>query len=150
MFRATSRTCRASFKRFFAAGAQHDAPAATQTEIDVTKVFSMAVLAGVSLYFYRSSDSPVVETAYYKQMENRDQMRSDAYLKRYKTSFIKTFIRDKGGLGQNHLRAAAHTPIPQTFIHLHSPYGQQFGAGIKTDKLGPRRERIKYFAPLQN
>ncbi|GEQ67729.1 hypothetical protein JCM33374_g1394 [Metschnikowia sp. JCM 33374] len=149
MFRATSRTARAGFRRFYSAD-HHSAPASTQTEIDVTKVFGIAVLGGISLYFYRSSPEPVVETGYYKQLETRDQLRSDAYLKRYKTSFIKTFIRDKGGIGQNHLRGPAQTPIPQTYIHAHSPYGNQFGAGIKTDKLGPRRERIKYFAPLEN
>lgn len=150
MFRATSRAANAGFKRFYSSGHGHEAPASAQTEIDVTKVFGIAVLAGVSLYFYRSSESPVVETAYYKQLETRDDARSEAYLKRYKTSFIKTFIRDKGGIGQRQFRGPAQSPIPQTFIHLHSPYGNQFGAGIKTDKLGPRRERIKYFAPLEN
>ncbi|KAM9891202.1 hypothetical protein OXX69_012363 [Metschnikowia pulcherrima] len=150
MFRATTNTARANFRRFYASGAHHEAPASTQTEIDVTKVFGMAVLAGISLYFYRSSDGPVVETSYYNQLENRDQMRSEAYLKQYKTSFIKTFIKDKGGIGQRHLRGPAQSAIPQTFIHSHSPFGNQFGAGIKTDKLGPRKERVKYFAPLEN
>ena len=34
-------------------------------------------------------------------------------------------------------------------IPAHSPFGNQFGVGIKTNELGPRRERAQRFAPLQ-
>lgn len=150
MFRATARTAKSGFRRFYSADHHHEAPAAAQGEIDLSKVFGVAFLAGLSLYFYRSSKEPVLKTALYEFQDERENLRNEAYLKRYKTSFIKTFMRDKGGVGQRQFRREALGPIPQTLIHAHSPYGDQFGAGIKTDKLGPRRERTKYFAPIEN
>lgn len=149
MFRTSARAARTSFRRFYSAD-HHDAPAATQNEVDVTKVFGLALLAGVSLYFYRSTKEPVIKTALYEQQDDRERLRSEAYQKRYNTSFIKEFIRDKGGIGQRQFRREVQGAAPQTLIHAPSPYGDQFGSGIKTDKLGPRRERIRYFAPLEN
>lgn len=149
MFRAAGRTSKATFRRFYSAD-HHQAPAATLTEIDVTKVFGVALLAGVSLYFYRSSKEPVVKTALYNHQDDRVQLRNEAYLKRYKSSFIKTFIRDKGGVGQRQYRREIQGAVPTTLIHAPSPYGEQFGASIKTDALGPRKERVRYFAPLEN
>lgn len=149
MFRATTGPARAGLRRFFASKPHNDAPASTQTEIDATKVLGMAVLAGISLYFYRSTKQPVFETGLLKYNDERVQLRNEAYLKRYKISFIKSFMRDNGGYGQRQFKREAQGAIPQTLIHAPSPYGDQFGAGIKTNTLGPRRERVKYFAPLE-
>lgn len=149
MFRAAGRTSKATFRRFYSAD-HHHAPAPTQNEIDVTKVFGVALLAGVSLYFYRSSKEPVIKTPLYNQQDDRVQMRNEAYLKRYKTSFIKEFIRDKGGIGQRQYRREIQGAVPTALIPAASPYGDQFGASIKTDALGPRKERVRYFAPLEN
>lgn len=149
MLRAALRTSKAGARRFYSAD-HHHAPAPTQNEIDVTKVFGIALLAGISLYVYRSSKEPVIKTPLYNQQDDRVQMRNEAYLKRYKTSFLKTFIRDKGGIGQTQYRRQIGGAMSNTVIGAPSPYGDQFGAGIKTDALGPRKERVKYFAPLQN
>ncbi|KAF3985656.1 hypothetical protein FT663_04943 [Candidozyma haemuli var. vulneris] len=149
MFRASARATRLSFKRFNSSG-HHDAPAPTQNEIDVTKVFGVALLAGVSLFFYRSSKEPVIKTPLYNQVEDRVQMRNEAYAKKYKASFIKSFIRDKGGIGSKQHRRQAIGAVPTVLIPTHSPYANQFGAGIKTADLGPRKERVKYYAPLEN
>lgn len=150
MFRAATRTSRAGFRRFYSADHHHEAPAPTQNEIDVTKVFGVALLAGVSLFFYRSSKEPVIKTPLYEQQDDRVQLRNEAYLKTYKTSFIKTFMRDKGGIGQRQYRREIQGAVPNTLIHAASPYGDQFGASIKTNALGPRKERVRYFAPLEN
>lgn len=147
MFRA-ARTARVNLKRFYSA--DHHTPAPSHNEIDATKVFGIALLAGVSLYFYKSTKEPVIKTPLYNQSDDRAQLRDEAYVKRYKTSFIKTFIRDKGGIGQRQFRREIQGAVPHVLIPAPSPYGEQFGAGIKTDKLGPRKERVRYFAPLEN
>ncbi|EEQ39411.1 hypothetical protein EJF18_40336 [Clavispora lusitaniae] len=149
MFRATTRAAKSGFRRFYSAD-HHQAPASTQNEIDATKVFGVALLAGVSLYFYRSTKEPVIKTPLYQQQDDRVQLRNEAYLKKYKSSFIKTFIRDKGGIGQRQYRREVIGAAPTNLIPAASPYGEQFGASIKTDKLGPRKERTRYFAPLEN
>lgn len=146
--RNTSRLSRASAQRFYAA---HPEPTPSpQTEIDLTKVIGFALLGGAALYFYRSSKEPVVKTAAYKFVEERGQLRDEDYLNKYKISAVKSFIQDKGGIGQRRFINRRSDVIAQTVIPTHSPFGDQFGAGIKTDKLGPRRERIRYFAPLEN
>lgn len=149
MFRATARSARLNFRRYNSSG-HHEAPAPSLNEIDVTKVFGVALLAGVSLFFYRSSKEPVIKTPLYNQVEDRVQMRNEAYARKYKSSFIKAFIRDKGGIGLKQHRREVIGAVPTTTIPTHSPYGNQFGAGIKTADLGPRKERIKYYAPLEN
>lgn len=146
--RNTGRFNMATAKRFYLA--PHETPSSAQTEIDLTKVIGFALLGGVALYFYRSSKEPVVQTAAYKFVEERPQLRDEDYLTKYKISSVKSFIQDKGGIGQRRFLNRHNDVIPQTVIPSHSPYGDQFGAGIKTDKLGPRRERIRYFAPLEN
>lgn len=148
MFRTTARAARTNFRRFYSD--HHDAPAATQNEVDVTKVFGLALVAGVSLFVYRSTKEPVFQTPLYNTADERVQLRNEQFAKKYDILFIKTFIRDKGGIGQRQFRREVQGALPQTLIPAPSPYGDQFGAGIKTDKLGPRRERIKYFAPLEN
>lgn len=149
-FRATSRAAaRLNFRRFNSSG-HHDAPAATQSEIDVTKVFGVALLTGVSLYFYKATKEPVIKTPLYSHQDEREQMRNEAYARKYKTSFIKSFIRDKGGIGAKQHRRQVIGAVPSVLIPTHSPYCNQFGAGIKTADLGPRKERIKYYAPLKN
>lgn len=144
---ATRTATRISGKRFYSA--PHETPS-PQTEIDLTKVIGFALLGGAALYFYRSSKEPVVKTAAYKFVEERPQLRDEDYLRKYKISSVKSFIQDKGGIGQRRFLNRRSDVVPQTVIPTHSPLGDQFGAGIKTDKLGPRRERIRYFAPLEN
>ena len=135
-------------KRFYSA--HHDHPTPPHTEIDLTKVFGFALLGGATLYLYRSSKEPVVKTAMYNTAEERSQLRNEDYLAKYKISSVKNFILDKGGIGQRRFSNRHSDLIPQTVIPTHSPFGDQFGAGIKTSQLGPRRERIRYFAPLDN
>lgn len=147
--RSAARVTRSAGKRFYSAG--HDHPAPPQTEIDLTKVFGFALLGGVTLYFYRSSKEPVIKTAAYKNVEERPQLRDQDYLTKYKISSVKNFMQDKGGIGQRRFLNRHSDLIPQTVIPTHSTMrGDQFGAGIKTGNLGPRRERIRYFAPLEN
>lgn len=146
MFKAAQRSIQVQARRL---NLSH-APAPTLNEINVTKVFGVALAAGVLLYFYRSSKLPVMETPLYKQTEERELMRNEAYLRRYKTSFIKTFIRDKGGVGQRQYRKNYQGAVPTVLIPTHSTSGDQFGAGIKMDLLGPRKERMRYFAPAGN
>lgn len=148
MFRATARSAKSGLRRFYSS--DHHAPAQTQNEIDATKVFGVALLAGVTLYFYRSTKEPVIKTPLYNQQDDRVNLRNEAYLKKYKTSFIKNFIQDKGGIGQKQYRREIAGAVPTALIPAASPYGEQFGSSIKTDKLGPRKERIRYFAPLEN
>lgn len=147
MFRSTANTARTSFRRY---ASHNNAPAATQNEIDVRKVFGVALLAGVSLYFFRLAKDPVIRTPLYNQLDDRIQWRNEAHQKVYKTSFIKLFIRDKGGIGQQQYRKHTTDPVPTVLIPTHSAFGDSFGSGIKTGNLGPRRERVKYFAPLEN
>lgn len=149
MFRAGSRAAQLGFKRLNSS-APHHAPAPTENEIDVSKVLGLAALAGISLYFYRSTKEPVIKTPLYNQQDERSSLRNEAYLKRYKTSFVKTFIRDKGGIGERVYRRQVQGAVPNVLIPAASPYGDRFGASIKTDKLGPRKERTKYFTALEN
>ncbi|CCE80132.1 Piso0_003231 [Millerozyma farinosa CBS 7064] len=129
----------------------HEAPK-KDIEVNLTKVFGIGVLVA-GFYVYKSQDKreePLVKTPLYEQVEERQNWRNDNYIKRYKASFIKSYMRDLGGIGQKQFRREAHLPIPSSLIAAHSPFGDQFGAGIKTDKLGPRKERVRYFAPLPN
>lgn len=153
MFRASTASARpilrSASKRGYASGHQN-APATTQNEIDIRKVFGVALLAGVSLYFFRSAKDPVIRTPLYNQSDDRIHWRNDAHQKVYKTSMVKAFMRDHGGIGQQSLRKYHTETVPTVLIPTHSPYRDVFGAGIKTSELGPRRERVKYFAPLEH
>ncbi|CAK7901819.1 hypothetical protein CAAN1_11S04720 [[Candida] anglica] len=123
---------------------------AKETEINVPKIFGIAALAGVSIYIYRNtnSDDPAIKTTYFKQFEqrranNRDNIRLDIDEKAHGRSYIfspgtqrSTYKDFKPNLNYN-------------LIPRHSPWGPQFGQGIKTDKLGPRKERPVMFAPAK-
>lgn len=147
--RSGVRQARAVGRRFNSHGAHHHAEQA-QSEVNVPKALGGFVLAGIALYFYRSTkDEPIIQTPLYKQNEDRPNLRNETYLEKYKTSFIKGFIKDKGGIGQKHLRRQTMGSVPQTLIPAHSPAGNQFGAGIKLEELGPRRQQPRYFAPLK-
>lgn len=136
-------------KRFNHHEASHHASTST-SEVNIPKAIGGFVLAGITLFFYRSQqEDPIIKTPLYKQSDDREILRNENYLRRYKTSFIKTFIKDKGGIGSRQLNREKLGGIPTTLIQSPSAFVQEFGAGIKTDKLGPRRERPVYFAPLK-
>lgn len=139
-------------RRTYASGQESHSAPKKEFEVSITKVFGVAAVAG-GLYMYRGMDKrdePVVKTALYKEVEERTHLREENYLNRYKTSFIKSYMRDKGGIGQRQNRRQTEGAVSSTLIPAHSPYGDQFGAGIKTAELGPRRERIRLYAPLEN
>ncbi|CUM63127.1 uncharacterized protein PRCAT00000694001 [Priceomyces carsonii] len=119
-------------------------------EISVTKIFGVAALAGGLLVYknHENRDKPLYKTKLYNEEEERPTARSENYLKRYKTSFLSAYMKDRGGIGQRQYRRISESIVPTTVIPSHSPEGDQFGAGIKTDQLGPRRERIRLYAPL--
>ncbi|KAK6461935.1 hypothetical protein DFJ63DRAFT_206409 [Scheffersomyces coipomensis] len=152
---SSGRTIQQSFKRFNSSHHHHDShsqPPKT-LEINITKIFGIAAVAGAFLVYknHEPTDKPLIATGLYNQQVNgdRENLRNENYLRRYKTSFIKGFIRDKGGIGQRQNRRISDPPVTSTnLIPTHSPYGNQFGAGIKTDKLGPRKERVRIFAPI--
>lgn len=119
----------------------------------MTKVFGVAALVAMALVYKnnKNADRPLVETRLYREEADgqRKLLRNENFSDRYKISFIKGFMKDKGGIGQRQFRKLPDlSPVPTVLINTHSPYGPQFGAGIKTDKLGPRRERVRIFAPL--
>lgn len=121
----------------------------------MTKVFGVAAALAAALVYKNNAgpDKPVMETKLFKQEESgeRKNLRNEAYAQRYKQSFIKNYMRDKGGIGQRKFLSGPDTaPVPTVLIGTHSPYVTEFGAGIKTDQLGPRRERIRIFAPLND
>lgn len=123
-----------------------------EIEVNVTKIFGIAALAG-GLYVYKNSSErkePLIKTPLYNQVDERENLRNENYLKRYKSSFIKSYIKDRGGIGQRQYRRISEGAVPTNLIPTHSPFGNQFGAGIKTDKLGPRKERIRVYAPLKS
>lgn len=141
--------------RTYASGAEHQdshSGPKKEFELSITKVFGVAAVAG-GIYVYRGMDErnePLVRTGLYDEVETRTHLRDEIYQNRYKTSFVKEFMKDKGGVGQRHFRRQTEGAVPSTLIAAHSPYGNQFGAGIKTAELGPRRERIRLYAPVEN
>lgn len=142
-----------TFKRYNSHGHDHghEAPA-KETEVNLVKVFGIAVLGGVGLMFYRNhknGNEPIIQTKLYNEVEDRPQLRNENYLKRYQTSFIKGYMRDKGGIGQKQYKRMSEGALPVNLIPTHSPDGVQYGAGIKLSELGPRRENPQYFAPLK-
>lgn len=152
MFGRTRAPVRAinAFKRYGSSSSHHE-PVSKPIEISVTKVFGIAALAGAALVYknHERTDEPLVKTALYTEQASgdRETLRNENYLKRYKTSFIKGLIRDKGGIGQRQYRRISdNATVPTVLIPTHSPYGSQFGQGIKTDALGPRQERIRVYA----
>lgn len=123
-----------------------------ETEINLVKVFGIAVLGGVSWMFYKNhknGNEPIIKTKTYNEVEERPTLRNENYLKRYQTSFIKGYMRDKGGVGQKQYKRMSEGALPINLIPTHSPDTTQFGAGIKLSELGPRRENPQYFAPLK-
>ncbi|KAI5951041.1 hypothetical protein KGF54_004115 [Candida jiufengensis] len=124
-------------------------------EITMTKIFGIAALAGGFL-MYRSkdkTDEPLFKSGLFEQETNgaRSHLRDEAFENRYKIGFIKTYILDNGGDGlgnQMFRRTSGEDILNNNLIGAHSPYGQQYGAGIKLNNLSPRRERIERFAPL--
>ena len=48
-------------------------------------------------------------------------------------------------VGQQLNKVSAYELPNNNLIPAHSPFGNQFGVGIKTNELGPRRERSTTF-----
>ncbi|WLF76800.1 hypothetical protein PVL30_000504 [Lodderomyces elongisporus] len=124
-------------------------------EITIAKVFGLAaILGGLIMYKNKdSTDSTLFNSQLFEQVSSgqRDSARAEAYENRYKVGFMKSFIKDNGGeFGeQMYTRAKGDDIWNYTVIPAHSPFGQQIGAGIKLNEVGPRRERAPRFAPLQ-
>lgn len=148
-------TASRTFKRFASSESHHEPTPSKSFEINITKIFAVAAVAGGFLVYKNKdkSEKPFVETELYKfqQTGEREHARNVAYLHKYKESFMKEFIKDKGGIGQRQYRRISDsTPISTTLINSHSTFRNEYGAGIKTNELGPRKERIRLFAPLNN
>lgn len=142
------------FRRYASNSHHHEQPSKS-FEINLTKVFAIAGIAGGFLVWKNHSrtEKPLLETELYKFQESgeRTSKRNESYLQKYQTSFIKEFIRDKGGIGQRQYRKLSDgTPISSSLINSHSVFRTEFGAGIKTDQLGPRKERIRIYAPIRD
>lgn len=142
-----------AFKRY-ASNSHHEAPQKS-FEINLTKIFAIAGIAGGFLVWknHNRTDKPLLETQLFKFQESgeRTTQRNDAYTQKYKTSFIKEFIRDKGGIGQRQYRKISDgTAVSSSLINSHSVWKTEFGAGIKTNEIGPRRERIRIYAPIRD
>lgn len=154
MFRAkitASRTINQTFKRFNSSGSHVTEP--KPFEINITKIFGVAIVASGFLVYknHELTDKPLIETKLYEQQgsSERSDLRNANYQKRYDVSFLKAFIRDKGGIGQRQYRRTSDSSaVPTNLIPSHSTNGNQFGAGIKTNALGPRKERIRVYAPI--
>ncbi|KAI5968696.1 hypothetical protein CANMA_002132 [Candida margitis] len=125
-------------------------------EITFAKIFAVGSLVGGWL-LYKNKDkteTPLFKSGLFDQELNgqRDHLREEGYESRYKMGFIKAFIADNGGsgFGNSAYRRGSGEDVSSTnLIAAHSPWGPQFGAGIKLDKVGERRERIERFAPLK-
>ncbi|CAH6720312.1 hypothetical protein CLIB1444_03S09120 [[Candida] jaroonii] len=156
MFRGvknTSKNLNLISKRFNSHG-HHDPHPPKESEINLFTVLGIGALGGVTYMFYKNhknGNEPVIKTKLYNELEdeNRINARSEGYKKKYQISFIKSVIRDKGGIGQNQYRKMNGEILPVSLIPTHSPNGNQFGAGIKLSELGPRKEKTQYFAPLK-
>lgn len=152
--RPTTRSITQTFKRFNSHGHGHghfEAPE-PHVEITMTKIFGVAAAAGAFLY-YNDTSKPLFNLKLFDQETSGDrtQSRSENYAMRSKLAFVKEFAgRDKGGVGQQYYRRKATNRdiMPHNLIPAHSPFGSQFGAGVKTDQLGPRRERTRLYAPI--
>ncbi|KAI3402814.2 hypothetical protein KGF56_004488 [Candida oxycetoniae] len=123
-------------------------------EITITKIFGIAALAGGLLMYKRkdTSETPLFESGLFEQEQNgeRSHLRDKNFENRYKIGFIKTYINDNGGEfgDQIYRRSKGEDVLNNNLLAASSPYGNRFGAGIKLNELGPRRERIPRFAPL--
>ncbi|EGW30866.1 uncharacterized protein SPAPADRAFT_62765 [Spathaspora passalidarum NRRL Y-27907] len=145
-----SRSISQTFKRFNSAHHHHPEPESKPFEITITKIFGIAALAGGYLVYNRDFDEPLFQHEVFDKTRSgeRDDLRSENYLQRYKNAFISEYGRDKGGIGNRlYRRAGDYVVREQTLIPSQSPFAQEFGAGIKLNELGPRRERFPRFAP---
>lgn len=125
-------------------------------EITFAKIFAVGSLVGGWLLYKNkdNTETPLFKSGLFDQELNgqRDHLREEGYESRYKMGFIKTYIADNGGSGfgnSAYRRGSGEEVSNANLIAAHSPWGPQFGAGIKLDKLGERRERIERFAPLK-
>lgn len=137
----------------FSSSHSHESTTPKVIEISMAKILGVASILIVMILHQRnqSLDRPIFETRLYKEelSEESKASRDEYHLYRYKQAFIKSYIKDKGGIGQKQIGAnRGSMPVPTVLINTHSPYETQFGSGIKTDKLGPRRDRIRLYAPL--
>ncbi|EMG45644.1 hypothetical protein SBY92_004857 [Candida maltosa Xu316] len=152
--RIASRTILQSFKRYNSSHDHHDhhEPESKPFEITFGKIFGVAaVLGGFLVYKNKdSTEKPLFSSKYFDEITTgeRNNLRAEQYDRKYKIGFIKTFDRDNGGIGQQLNKSTVYELPKYNLIPAHSPFGYQFGAGIRTNELGPRRERAQLFAPV--
>ncbi|RCK55752.1 hypothetical protein Cantr_05750 [Candida viswanathii] len=151
--RISSRSIQHTIKRFNSShhhddhhGDHHHEPESKPVEITFAKIFGVAALAGGFLVYKNkdSTDKPLFASKYFDEITNgeRNNFREELYDRRYKVGFLKTFDRDNSGIGENLRKTGTVYELPNyNTIPAHSPFGYQFGVGIRTQELGPRRER---------
>ncbi|KAK6873731.1 hypothetical protein K6H11_002042 [Candida tropicalis] len=113
-------------------------------------IFGIAALAGGFLVYKNkdSTEKPLFASKYFDEITTgeRSHLRDESYDRKYKVGFLKTFDRDNSGLGEQLKKTGSVYELPNyNLIPAHSPFGYQFGAGIRTQELGPRRERERRF-----
>ncbi|CAH2350128.1 hypothetical protein CLIB1423_01S03114 [[Candida] railenensis] len=122
-----------------------------ETEINVPKIFGIAALFGASIWLYKNTngDQPAIKTQYFDTFEKRRNVREEIKLDLDEKANGRNNIFLPGK--QQHASNNEFKPnLNYNIIPAHSPWGVQFGQGIKTDKLGPRREQPVKFAPAQS
>ncbi|KAG7665235.1 uncharacterized protein J8A68_001291 [[Candida] subhashii] len=153
----TARSITQTFRRFNSSHSNHTPEPETTFEITITKIFGVAAVLGGYFYYNSNnkSDKPFLNLKLFEQEASgeRNHLRNEHMAKRRKMGFIKEFAKDKGGIGQKQYARMARErqPFPTVLIPAASPYGkygEQFGAGIHLDKLGPRKARPRLYAPI--
>lgn len=131
----------------------HHEPESKPLEITFAKIFGVAAIAGGLLVYKNKdkTDKPLFSSKFFDEITTgeRSHLRDEQYERKYKIGYLRTFDRDNGGIGQQLNKVSAYELPNNNLIPAHSPFGNQFGVGIKTNELGPRRERAQRFAPLQ-
>lgn len=152
--RASRRSIEHTIKRFNSSHHHHHhhhhEPESKPVEITFAKVFGIAALAGGFLVYKNkdSTEKPLFASKYFDEITTgeRSHLRDELYDRKYKVGFLKTFDRDNSGLGEQLKKTGSVYELPNyNLIPAHSPFGYQFGAGIRTQELGPRRERERRF-----
>ncbi|CAI5756994.1 unnamed protein product [Candida verbasci] len=132
----------------------HHQSEAKAIQITFAKIFSIAALLGGFLV-YKNKDNtelPILQSQLidYQLDGTRVKLRDENFNKKYDVGFTRVFALDNGGIGQTIRKNKVDIPMNYNLIPAHSPFGKNFGQGIKLNELGPRRERLRKFAPLES
>lgn len=146
MFTRTLKSSVSTVRRYSTEASTHPIK---ETEINVPKLFGIAALVGASIWLYKNTngDQPAIKTQYFNTIESRKNTREEIRIDIDEKANGRSSIFTPG-----HYHSADKEFKPNLNYNLiprHSPWGNQFGQGIKTDQLGPRRERPVMFAPAQ-